>query len=443
MTGVAIRLSGVSKKYRIFDSPRQRLKEALNPFGRTYHRDFWALKDIDLVVPKGQTVGIIGRNGSGKSTLLQIITSVLQPTSGTVEISGRVAALLELGAGFDPDFTGRQNVRQFGRLQGLKSAEIEARLPEIEAFADIGEFFERPVKAYSSGMFARLAFAAAINVDPDILILDEILAVGDARFQVRCYDRIRKLQDRGKTVLVVSHSLETIIDHCKSAILLDKGTLVANGEPKAVTDIYREILFDEVADRYAQIDVPQVDGPAARPSPSATADDLPPIVAEMLTDSAQGDRFPLRPGYNEKETIWGSGDAELVDYRLEVNGQIATSDRIECGAILRLYVAAVSRSWHDELHFGIALRRTDGLFVYGSNTVMRPKAFHRWRAGERLVFSGAFRLSLNSASYFFDLGLFRRFDGEALRLRTRRNSIHLSVASSPDFDGIVDVGLCE
>ncbi|MBV8630620.1 MAG: ABC transporter ATP-binding protein, partial [Silvibacterium sp.] len=315
----AIQVNNLSKKYRLFNNPRQRLKEALDPRARTYHKDFWALHDINFMVPTGHTVGIIGRNGSGKSTLLQILTGVMPPSSGRVDVVGRVIALLELGAGFDPDFTGRENVRQYSRLQGLSGTEIEARLSEVEAFAEIGEFFDREVRQYSSGMFARLAFAAAINVDPDVLILDEILTVGDARFQLRCYERIRNFQKAGKTVVIVSHDLETIIDHCDSAILLDKGRLVAQGAPRTVTDVYREILSDEVLERVGLQAAPGDIGAGANANPgdpTLTYEDdraeLPPPVAAMLDDVSGTDRFPWRAGYNPAEVISGESPAGIL-----------------------------------------------------------------------------------------------------------------------------------
>ena len=337
----AVRVASLSKKYRLFDSPRQRLREALDLKGRTFHKEFWALRDVSFEIAKGQTVGIIGRNGSGKSTLLQVLTGVMPPTSGTVEVNGRIAALLQLGAGFDPSFTGRDNARQFGRLQGLTADEIEARIPEIEAFANIGEFFDREVRSYSSGMFARLAFAAAINVDPDILILDEILAVGDARFQQRCYERIQRLQDAGKTVLVVSHDIETIINQCDSAILIEKGQVAANGAPRDVADRYKELLFDEVVNELGV-----VRATATRSRPSRPAEGGSPWAAELLASADGTDRFPHRPGYNPQETVYGDGDGQLLDYRIEVDGTEALTDHFLCGSVVRFHVLAQSRSWH-------------------------------------------------------------------------------------------------
>ncbi len=195
---IAVSLSDLTKKYRLFSTPMERLKESFHPLRKRYHKEFWALKGISFDIKKGQVVGILGRNGSGKSTLLQIIASVLQPTSGTVTVNGRVSALLELGAGFNPEFTGRQNVLLNGAIMGVSHNEMLERMPAVMAFADIGEFFDQPMKIYSSGMFVRVAFAASVHVDPDILIIDETLAVGDAKFQHKCFQRLADLQAQHK-----------------------------------------------------------------------------------------------------------------------------------------------------------------------------------------------------------------------------------------------------
>src|SRR5438309_2988964 len=207
---IAVSLSDLTKKYRLFSTPMERLKESFHPLRKRYHKEFWALKGISFDIKKGQVVGILGRNGSGKSTLLQIIASVLQPTSGTVTVNGRVSALLELGDGFNPEFTGRQNVLLNGAIMGVSRDEMSARMPSVIAFAEIGEFFDQPIKIYSSGMFVRLAFAAAIHVDPDILIIDEALAVGDAKFQHKCFQHLAELRKGGKTILFVTHSTSLV-----------------------------------------------------------------------------------------------------------------------------------------------------------------------------------------------------------------------------------------
>jgi lipopolysaccharide transport system ATP-binding protein len=249
----AICVHKVSKCYHLYDRPHDRLKQFIVPHVRrlmgrepkNYAREFWALSDVSFNVKKGETVGVIGRNGSGKSTLLQIICGTLTPTSGTVNTNGRTAALLELGAGFNPEFTGRENIYMNGALLGLSQEEIDSRIDDIAAFADIGQFIEQPVKTYSSGMYVRLAFAIAINVQPQILIVDEVLAVGDARFQAKCMKRIKVIQESGASILFVSHDVGSVRTLCERAIWLERGTVHMTGEVFPVTGHYMEYLFDE------------------------------------------------------------------------------------------------------------------------------------------------------------------------------------------------------
>lgn len=242
MSEIAISLKNVSKCFKRYARPVDRLNELLLP-GKSRADEFWALRDINLEVPKGQTLGIVGRNGSGKSTLLQILVGTLTPTSGEVQVKGRVAALLELGSGFNPEFTGRQNVFFNGRLLGLEQKEIAARFEQIAAFADIGDFIEQPVKTYSSGMFVRLAFAVATTVEPDILVVDEALSVGDEVFQRKCFARLQSIQERGGTVLFVSHSASSVVELCTSAILMDRGELLLSANPKLVVSSYHKFIY--------------------------------------------------------------------------------------------------------------------------------------------------------------------------------------------------------
>jgi lipopolysaccharide transport system ATP-binding protein len=235
----ALVVRGLGKVHRIYARPQDRLKQMLLArFGRRYGHDFWALRHFSIDVARGETVGIIGRNGSGKSTLLQILAGTLAPTEGEVLVNGRVAALLELGSGFNPEFTGRENAVLNGALLGIPGSEIESRLVEIAAFADIGEFFDQPVRLYSSGMFVRLAFAVATSVDAEILLIDEALAVGDVFFQQKCYRRLQELCDRGATVLLVSHSTIDIERFCRRAVVLDGGAVVFEGEPREAVRRY-------------------------------------------------------------------------------------------------------------------------------------------------------------------------------------------------------------
>jgi lipopolysaccharide transport system ATP-binding protein len=248
---IAIKAEGISKCYHIYDKPSNRLKQLLLPRmyrslhlqPRNYFNEFWALNGVSFEIRRGETVGIVGRNGSGKSTLLQIICGTLNPTAGQLTTSGRIAALLELGSGFNPEFTGRENVYMNGALLGLSRSEIDDRYEEIVQFADIGDFIDQPVKTYSSGMSVRLAFAVAINADPEILVVDEALSVGDELFQRKCFSRIEAIKKLGATILFVSHSGGTVIELCDRAILMDSGENLAIGEPKEIVGQYQKLLY--------------------------------------------------------------------------------------------------------------------------------------------------------------------------------------------------------
>ncbi|WP_347912592.1 ABC transporter ATP-binding protein [Pseudomonas grandcourensis] len=240
---VAIRVSNLSKCFQIYEKPSDRLLQMLARGFKKYYREFWALKDVSFEVRKGETVGIVGRNGSGKSTLLQMICGTLNPSDGDIKVNGRIAALLELGSGFNPEFTGRENVYMNAAVLGLTKKEIDARYAEIEAFADIGQFIDQPVKTYSSGMSVRLAFAVAINSDPEVLVIDEALSVGDELFQRKCYSRIESIKAKGTTILFVSHSGNIVVELCDRAILMDAGELLLVGEPKEIVGKYQQLLY--------------------------------------------------------------------------------------------------------------------------------------------------------------------------------------------------------
>ncbi len=254
MSDIAICVQNLSKCYEIYDAPRDRLKQFIWPRlqglagrpSKQYFQEFWALKDVSFEIKKGETVGIIGRNGSGKSTLLQMICGTLNPTSGSIHIAGRIAALLELGSGFNPEFTGRENVYMNAAVLGLSQEQIEDRFEEITTFADIGQFIEQAVKTYSSGMLVRLAFAVAINVEPDILIIDEALSVGDELFQRKCFSRIESIRRNGTTILFVSHSAGQVTELCDRVVLMDAGEKLAMGSPKKIVGCYQKLLYAPV-----------------------------------------------------------------------------------------------------------------------------------------------------------------------------------------------------
>ena len=242
----AIQVQDVSKIYRLYEKPIDRLKESLSLTHKSYHRDFFALSNISFQVKKGETVGIIGTNGSGKSTILKIITGVLTPTTGNVRVSGVISALLELGAGFNMDYTGIENVYMNGTMMGFTRSQMDEKLPEILEFADIGDFVYQPVKTYSSGMFVRLAFALAINVEPEILIVDEALSVGDVFFQSKCYRRMEEIRKQGTTILMVTHDMGSVIKYCDRVVLLNKGHYVAEGPAGKMVDLYKKILANQM-----------------------------------------------------------------------------------------------------------------------------------------------------------------------------------------------------
>ena len=281
----ALRVEGLAKCYPIYAQPRDRLKQFVFPrlarvAGRPaarYYREFWALRDVSFAVAAGETVGIVGRNGSGKSTLLQLICGTLHPTAGTIEAHGRIAALLELGSGFNPEFTGRENVFLYAAVLGLTRAQTEARWDEILAFSEIGAFIDQPIKTYSSGMVVRLAFSVAIHVEPSLLVVDEALSVGDERFQRKCYGRIEAMRQRGVTILFVSHSAGTVVELCDRALLLDDGELLMTGEPKRVVASYQRLLYAPADQR----DAVRRSLLAGESSPATTA--------TASTDSARAD----------------------------------------------------------------------------------------------------------------------------------------------------------
>jgi len=235
---IAIKVKNVTKVYHLYDKPQDRFKEALHPFRKSYHHDFYAVNDISFEIKKGETVGIIGKNGAGKSTLLKMITGVLTPTSGSIQVNGKIASLLELGAGFNPEMTGLENIYLNGTLMGFSQQEMEPKIGAILEFADIGEFISQPVKVYSSGMFARLAFSVAINVEPDILIVDEALSVGDARFQSKCIRKMEELAEKGITILFVTHDMQSVNKFCKEVVWLQDGKINQMGEPAKIIENY-------------------------------------------------------------------------------------------------------------------------------------------------------------------------------------------------------------
>ncbi len=292
-SALAIRLRGVGKVYQVYAQPQDRLKQMLWRGRRRFYREFHAVRDIDLDLRPGETVGIVGRNGCGKSTLLKMICGLLEPSAGTIEIRGHVAPLLALGQGFNSDFTGRENVLLNATILGLSDAEIRERFDAIVAFADIGEFLDQPVRSYSSGMYARLAFAVAIHADPDILVVDEILAVGDEAFTRKCFARIEQIKAAGSTIIFVSHSLSRVVELCDRAVLLDGGERLLTADPKTVVSQYRRLSDALPADtERIRAEIRMLDAPGSEPH---TAEATPPAAPKTMPDGEKNLDPHLRP----------------------------------------------------------------------------------------------------------------------------------------------------
>ena len=380
---VALRVEKVSKQYRIYERPGDRLKESLTRGWLRRHKEFWALRDVDFEIEAGTTVGIVGPNGCGKSTLLQIISGTLAPTHGDVWHEGRIAALLELGAGFDPEFTGVENVYMNASLLGLTRRETDALFPAIERFAEIGPFLYQPVKSYSSGMYVRLAFAIAASVDPDILIIDEALAVGDAVFQHRCLRRIKELHDRGTTVLFVSHDAAAVRALCSRALLLKAGTLLADGKPADVLNQYQKIIME----REKAYDA---DTAAATPAEFA--------AGELSR--------PLNYSYRH-----GDGSAEIYGATL-TDGTNQELHVVESGASVRLRVVARFLCDVEDPVMGFLIRDRHGIHVYGTNTKEQQIEFGIVRRGEMIDVTFSFECWLGSEQYSISLAAHSR-EGKA------------------------------
>ncbi len=308
----AIDVRDVTKIYKLYDKPIDRLKESLNPLHRNYHRDFYALNHISFQVKKGETVGIIGTNGSGKSTILKIITGVLTPTTGTVQVDGVISALLELGAGFNMDYTGIENIYMNGTMMGFSRKEMDEKLQDILDFADIGDFVYQPVKTYSSGMFVRLAFALAINVDPEILIVDEALSVGDVFFQAKCYRRMEEIRKSGTTILMVTHDMGSIIKYCDKVVLLNRGEFVAEGAPGRMVDLYKKILAGQMESLKEELEEMN-DFSGDSVSGGGALEDKEFKKEETCGGGLMKDKIAV----NANRTEYGDGRAEIFDFGLE------------------------------------------------------------------------------------------------------------------------------
>jgi lipopolysaccharide transport system ATP-binding protein len=406
----AISVRGLSKSYRVYTHPSQLLLEVMG--GGRRHNAFAALTDVSFDMAPGEVVGVMGRNGAGKSTLLRVIAGTLEPTSGALDVRGRVSAILELGSGFHPDYSGRDNVMLGGLCLGLSRTEINAKFDEIVEFAELRAVIDRPFRTYSTGMQARLTFAVATSVDPDVLIIDEALSVGDARFALKSFDRIRDFKARGKAILFVSHSINQVVSICDRAILLEGGKVVADGEANRVGSIYHELLFghvprvsgeerDEQEAVAADIepDPPDLPRPPAPPAPPYYVH-LKPAAPEPQWTSALG----------ESARVHRYGDGAVVFTKAAVltpDGQPVSM--LQSGGEYVLRIELEARAPIDDYCFGFLLRDPRGVELYGLDThkLDRPIIWPALAPGDRLSFGMSFVANLAAGPYFMTLGIAR------------------------------------
>jgi len=435
---IVIRIKNLTKSYRLYNNHADRVKEALIPFRKPYHRLFNALSGINLSIKRGETVGIIGRNGSGKSTLLQIISGVLRPTEGVAETQGRISALLELGAGFNPEFTGRENVYINASIMGLSKEEIDSRFPEILSFADIGEFIEQPMKIYSSGMYVRLAFAVAINVSPDILIVDEALAVGDTLFQAKCFDKFREFQEKGVTIIFVTHALDLITSHCSTAYLLEAGSIVSQGDSKKVIDDYSRLLA-----RCARSKCSDAAFSEERPAEgredkkggtgkNRSAEKYPGM--EFNVEKQWDDAFRINPN----EDRYGNKMATIIEAGIfTLSGE--PTQVIQKGEEIDFCMKIRFNQPVKEPIYAYTIRDVRGLNITGSNTFFNHLDIGQTEAGEIFIARFRQKMMLNQGGYLVSFGCTGFVDGQLVIYERRYDYMAFEVVSDKVSVGIIDL----
>ncbi len=393
MSECVVNIQNVSKIYKIYDNPMDRLKDALNLAKEPAYREYKALNNVSFQVEKGQTVGLIGTNGAGKSTLLKVVTGVITPTEGCADVCGKIAALLELGAGFNMEYTGMENIYLNGSMMGYTKEQMEARVPEIIEFAGIGDFIEQPVKTYSSGMFARLAFSVAINVDPDILIVDEALSVGDIYFQAKCYKKMNEIKKKGTTILLVTHDMSSVIKYCDKVVILNKGSFLKEGNAKEMVDIYKKLLVN------------QYDGDEEEDQD----------VSEALEDKQEEgrntlDEHQLKYGpwkdylqINMEQLTYGNDKAEIVDFGIfdkfgNLNNMIIKKEPFTVKMRVRF------KQDVEEPIFALTFKDAHGTDITGTNTMYEKKDVELAKAGEDYIITFKQDMLLQGGEYLLSFG---------------------------------------
>ncbi len=426
----AIVVQDVTKVYRLYEKPIDRLKESLSLSHKSYHRDFFALNQISFHVKKGETVGIIGTNGSGKSTILKIITGVLTPTTGEVKVAGVISALLELGAGFNMDYTGIENIYMNGTMMGFSRKEMEAKLQDILDFADIGDFVYQPVKTYSSGMFVRLAFALAINVEPEILIVDEALSVGDVFFQSKCYRRMEEIRKNGTTILMVTHDMGSIIKYCDRVVLLNKGNFVAEGKPGQMVDLYKKILANQMDDLEAELqDMNDFSG--------------------GMQDAGEGGRGGNHGGHGEglmkdkltinpKRTEYGDGRAEIYDLGLfdergNLTNLLLKGEKFTIREKIRFHADIQAPI------FTYTIKDKKGADLTGTNTMYEGADIKPVKSGDCYEVDFTQKMTLQGGEYLLSMSCTGFEQGEHVVYHRLYDVANLTVISNKNTVGVYDM----
>ncbi len=408
MNEFAIRVKHLEKMYKLYNKPSDRLRETLGL--RVPVKEHYALKDVSFDVKRGETVGIIGTNGSGKSTILKIITGVLNPTKGEVEVDGRISALLELGAGFNMEYSGIENVYLNGTMMGFSREEIDARLQDILDFADIGDFVYQPVKSYSSGMFVRLAFAVAINIDPEILIVDEALSVGDVFFQAKCYRKFEEFKAQGRTILFVSHDLSSIARYCDRVILLNKGVKLEEGSPKQMVDMYKQLLVGQDPAKAEE------EKPAGQPKENWNS------------------QFQVNPDMLE----YGSRLAEIVDFAvLDEKGRCTNT--IEKGSTFKIRMKVAFRETIQEPIMAFTFKDIKGTEITGTNTLFEKATVEHSDAGDVCTVTFTQDMYLQGGEYLLSFGCTGYKDGEFTVFHRLYDACNVTVVSAKNTVGFYDM----
>ncbi len=420
MSDIAIKVDHVSKLYKLYDKPSDRFKEALGLTKEKKYKEHFALSDVYFEVKKGETVGIIGTNGAGKSTILKIITGVLNPTSGKVDVSGRISALLELGAGFNMEYTGIENIYLNGTMMGYTREEVDAKVQTILDFADIGDFVYQPVKTYSSGMFVRLAFAVAINIDPEILIVDEALSVGDVFFQAKCYHKFDEFKEAGKTILFVSHDLGSIAKYCDRVVLLNKGKKMAEGEPKEIIDLYKQVLVSQAENRELDEEQPTVSD-----------------VTDTQDTACEGhwkDTLMLNPNVLE----YGDKEAEIIDFAI-IDDKNRITNNIQKNTDFRIRMKVKFHKDIEDPIFAFTIKDLQGTEVTGTNTMYEKTDIGLVKAGEEKVVEFSQNMNLQGRNYLLSFGCVGYHENDFVVYNRLYDVCNINVISDKNTVGFYDM----